>query len=233
MTPFYDDGVATLYHGDARDVLPAIRAELEPIVIITDPPYGIAYSSGWARDLVVSYVSDDGSIAGDADLSVRDDVLALVDGLWPGWPGLVFGSWRMPPPERTTMALVWDKGEAAGMGNLALPWKPNHEMVYVVGSDFRGSARRSGVLRADNLSRVSMGRRHPHEKPVKLLHQLLEGCPPEWIVVDPFAGSGTTLRAAKDYGRRCIGIEAEEKYCKVAAGRLGQDVLPFEETTCT
>ena len=221
MKPYYQDDAVTIYHGDCREV----TAWLEADVLVTDPPYGIDYSSGWARDLIWSDVyadAADGSIRGDLDLSARDDVLAL----WGGSPALVFGSLRAAFPAGWRQVLVWDKGEAAGMGDLRVPWKPNWEPVFVLG-EWRSDGRRSGVIRATNISRVSMGRVHPHMKPPELLRQLIECTPDGAVIADPFMGSGSTLRAAKDLGRKAIGVELEERYCEVAARRCAQEVLPL------
>jgi len=116
--------------------------------------------------------------------------------------------------------LTWDKGNWPGMGDLSLPWGPSTEEIYVLGSGFVG--KRSGtVIRKDRLTGNTV---HPNEKPVGLLHKLLNHCP-AGMVADPFCGSGSTLRAAKDLGRKSIGIEISEKYAELAARRLGQEVL--------
>ena len=69
---------------------------------------------------------------------------------------------------------------------------------------------------------------HYSQKPIKLITKLLLMAPTANLILDPFMGSGTTLRAAKDLGRRAIGIEIEERYCEIAANRLRQEVLSFE-----
>jgi site-specific DNA-methyltransferase (adenine-specific) len=110
------------------------------------------------------------------------------------------------------------------MGDLSIPWKPNWEEVYVIGIGFSGK-RTTGVLSGHTVvTWASKGRQHPNQKPVSLMRELINKCP-TGTIVDPFMGSGTTLRAAKDLGRKAIGIELEERYCEIAANRLRQEVL--------
>jgi DNA modification methylase len=216
--PYYDHGGIQIYHGDCRDVLPNIVAD----VLVMDPPYGIDYASGMTGHHGGTALP---GIAGDADTSLRDAVLAW----WGDRPALVFGTWKRPRPVGCRAVLVWDKGEHVGMGDLSLPWKPNTEEVYVLGRGFAGH-RGGSVLRsvaAVTWNSVGHGRYHPHEKPVPLMRELIVKCP-SGLVVDPFAGSGSTLRAAKDAGRRAIGIEIEERYCEIAAKRLAQEALLLE-----
>jgi DNA modification methylase len=209
MRPYYDHAGITIYHGDCREIMPGITAD----VLVTDPPYGIAYDSGRPRE--------DGnarSIKGDSDTSLRDWCLSQ----WVG-PALVFGTWRKPKPEGTRGVLIWDKGGALGMGDLSIPWKLDHEEIYIVGSGFVGSRDCGSVLRFP--PEQSMGRVHPHQKPIRMLKALLVKT--AGAVLDTFAGSGSTLVAAKDLGRKAIGIEIEERYCEIAAKRLSQEVLGF------
>jgi site-specific DNA-methyltransferase (adenine-specific) len=111
------------------------------------------------------------------------------------------------------------------MGNLALPWKPDYEMVFVFGQGFSANVRGSSVLTYS--WDVFRGRAlHPHQKPVALMRDLVGKCDAQTII-DPFMGSGSTLRAAKDLGRKAIGIEIDERYCEIAARRMGQEVLDF------
>jgi site-specific DNA-methyltransferase (adenine-specific) len=218
-TPYYEDDLVTLYHGDCREV----TAWLDADVLVTDPPYGRNVRLDYTRGDDPRKGSSpwkDAPIANDHDLSARDAALAA----WGDRPALVFGQWKMPKPEGTHTVLVWDKGEQAGMGNLSVPWKPNWEEIYVLGYGFSGK-RSTGVLSGFHLvSWASKGREHPNMKPTNLLEALITKCP-DGVVADPFAGSGSTLVAAKQLGRPAIGVELEEKYCEIAAKRLAQDTL--------
>ena len=178
-------------------------------VVVTDPPFGMAYRSGWSGS----------SVAGDEDCSARDSMLAA----WGDRPAVVFGRWSEPRPAGTRIRLVWDKGEWPGMGDLQMPWGPSDEEVYILGRGFQGK-RAGTVLRSNRIG--AQEALHPTEKPIALLQRLIQACPPGTIL-DPFMGSGTTLVAAKLEGRKAIGIEIEERYCAIAAKRLSQGVLPF------
>lgn len=202
MKPYYEDASVSIYHGDCLKMGGWINAD----VMVTDPPYGMGYDSGWSSR----------PIAGDADTKVRDAALQM----WGDKPALVFGRWDQPHPAESKLALVWDKGDWPGMGDLALPWGPSTEEIYVLGAGFIGK-RRGSVIRTNRIVGDSL---HPNEKPVGLLIRLLAHCP-YGVIADPFMGSGTTLVAAKQLGRRAIGVEIEERYCEIAANRLRQETL--------
>jgi len=213
MKPYYEDDLVTLYHGDCREV----TAWLEADVLVTDPPYGMAYESNRNRDKRNMKVGR--PIAGDNDLGARTAMLEA----WGDRPAIVFGTWRVERPAATKALLVWHKVGAGGMGNLSMPWLPTHEEIYVLGSGFEGK-RSDSVL---SFKPIMSGDRdrpdHPTPKPVALMERLI--LTTTGAVADPFAGSGSTLVAAKNLGRRAIGVELEERYCEIAARRLAQDTL--------
>jgi DNA modification methylase len=213
IKPYYDHAGITIYHGDCLEILPELG---QVDCVITDPPYGYSYSSSWGASWKNTVIKNDDSTF------VRDKVLSLI----PEIPWACFGSWRVRPPKETKTVLVWDKGPASGMGDLSIPWKCSFELICIGGVGWYGK-RDEGVLRGHVVPPSEpAGRRHPNEKPVSLIAALLRKAP-YGIVFDPFMGSGTTLRAAKDLGRRAIGIEIEERYCEIAAKRLSQEVLPL------
>lgn len=212
MQPYFQEDGITIYHGDCREIPPVVDAHC----LVTDPPYGIDYRTSRGGRWTQTAIEADGSTV------LRDAVLKE----WKDKPALVFGSWKVPAPFGTKMLLVWDKGDHVGMGDLSIPWKPCHEFIYVLGGGFTGR-RTTGVLRYNAPTPNFATQLHPTEKPLSLMVALIQKCP-AGTILDPFAGSGSTLVAAKDLGRKAIGIEIEERYCEAAANRLRQGVLTFE-----
>ena len=212
--PYYTDEQVTLYHGDCREITDWLAAD----VLVTDPPYGVAYVSNLNRDR--RNVKRGRPVAGDGDTSVRDAAVAA----WADRPALVFGRWDMPRPIGVRRRLIWDKGATVGMGDLSIPWGSSDEEIYVLGAGFVG--KRSGsVIRSQMLMSGDRERPdHPTPKPVGLMEALVAKCPPG-VVADPFAGSGATLLAARNQGRRSIGVEIDERYCELIARRMSQGVL--------
>ena len=228
MSIYYQDDYVTLYHGDC---LTEHREWLDADVLVTDPPYGMAYKSNKLNNTAPL-----SPIANDETTEVRDSALAA----WGDKPAVSFGTWRVQKPLGVKNVLVWDKGTDLGMGavaGVATPWGLSHEEVYILGqwpALIPGGRVREGgtpsrvpsVLRVAKPNNASADRvkGHPTPKPVPLMERLIERCPPG-VVADPFAGAGSTLLAAKNLGRRVIGVELEEKYCEIIAKRCQQEVL--------
>lgn len=214
MKPYYEDEFVTLYHADCLEY-PELWTVAD--VLVTDPPYGIAwkgtrYNTGTKRD----------SIANDMSTSIRDEVITLMSPK----PAIVFGSPLLPPPVGTKQVLVWRKPPDTGFMGVVGGFRRDWESIYLLNKWAVKPASRSGVIETGGtMNNYLTG--HPHAKPVELMATLLEGT--SGIIVDPFAGSGSTLVAAKALGRKAIGVELEEKYCEIAANRLSQEVLPLWE----
>lgn len=211
--PLYDDGRVTLYGGvGAGDILP--RLDVPDGVLITDPPYGISHAS--SRRGTSAWHGQ--QIAGDRTTDVRDDVLAW----WHPRPAIVFSSPKLPAPPGSTGRLVWGKWPL-GSGDLRVPYRPDMEDAHVIGFPWAdGLARTSSMLDYPPVqSTAKNGRLHAHQKPLPLMVELVGKT--TGTVIDPFAGSGTTLLAAKALGRRAIGIELDPAHAATAAARLADD----------
>lgn len=209
------DGV-TLYHADCRDILPY----LPPVdLVLTDPPYGIEQSEfrqslpdTKGRVLVDSIDGDDSS-----------DLAAWLLGWLGDTPAVVWGAQNWPEllPHKGRWC-CWDKrcnvrADRMLGSSFELAWENRRS-----GFNVMVRVQHGGVVNADH-KRFKRG--HPTQKPVALFAAILERYDKATTVLDPFAGSGTTGHACKDQGRRCILIEIEEKYCKVAARRLNVPTL--------
>lgn len=229
MKPYYDDGQCVIYHGDCRDVAPSLAPESVDL-LLTDPPYGMAFQSGWTAAKQV--VRSDGVRQGvrilrtalnELEPAFAPDMHALVFCHWESWPDFYDNLCHLFTIRN---ALVWSK-TGGGMGDLRHEYAKDYEIV-LFGARSRGrelnGIRRGAVLEH---KRVSGAARHvPFEKPVGLLRGFVERHTPlSALVLDPFMGSGPTLVAAKEAGRKAIGIEIEERYCEIAAKRLAQEVL--------
>ena len=216
---YYSDDSVVLLHGDCLEL-----ADLWTCadVLVTDPPYG---SGGMAKlyGRTLSAAGRGRIIASDETAEVRDAALAL----WADRPVLCFGTPRMAePPGGWDYRLVWDKREPGLNGG---PWRYTHESIFVRGDGWvRVNASSFSIISVPSGNGSPEKADHVHAKPVALMQKLISAAPPG-VIADPFAGSGSTLVAAKALGRRAIGVELEERYCEIAARRLSQGVLDFGE----
>jgi len=224
MKPYYEHKGITIYHGDCRDILPGLPAD----VIVTDPPYGVTCHD-WDR---IVHASE--WMVCPCAISTATEPYATE---------LINSS---PLPFK--FDLVWIKTITSNAVNAKRMPMRRHERVLVFGKYEWNPAKRKrtpeemsrlnktqrktmefatpdSVLDFDSVNCRSGERtKHPSQKPVELMRWLISSLS-FGLVLDPFMGSGTTLRAAKDLGRQAIGIEIEEKYCEIAAKRLSQEVL--------
>jgi len=217
LKPYYQDEAVTIYHGDCREIAPTIE---KPAVIVSDPPYGI----GWSRGVNNARASKQHSgILNDQDTSCRDEMLAI----FPDIPAVLFGSFYAPFPQNLKQVLVWKKPADSGLVGSVTGFRRDAEPIFLVGPWPVKTCQWSSVLSdSKGMSAVTSETGHPHTKPIGLLIQIIERVQ-GGVILDPFMGSGSTLRAAKDLGRRAVGIELDECYCETAARRMGQEVLNF------
>lgn len=238
MKPYYEDAAVTIYHGDCRDVLPG-TTHIDRV--LTDPPYG---TSAYEHDVAVSpelfaqFIAETRTAAvfGYAERLVAMCVAvgAAPDEWVTWWPTNTIGGSRRStklPRECEHIAVF---GEVPGARRLFRPRAADPATrARAIDRGHAADVCRLGDVWRDPSPGVGFNhhlRLHMNEKPIALMRKLVElTSEPADVLLDPFMGSGTTLRAAKDLGRRAIGIEIEERYCEVAAERCAQDVLDFGE----
>jgi tRNA G10 N-methylase Trm11 len=191
---------------------------------VTDPPYGIAYKhsgkgSPVAGRSIFSTVRHSEAVVGDDEIFDATFLLAFPE-------VIVWGANHFchSLPQDKGRWLVWDKADGRydvdSFGDAELGWHSEGRAARVFRYAWKGVY---CVKEGENNGR----RQHPTMKPLGLMRWCINLSKSTGLILDPFMGSGTTLRAAKDLGRKAIGIEIEERYCEIAANRLRQEVLQF------
>ena len=220
---YYSDELVTLYHGDCIELADKWTSA---DVLVTDPPYGVrwmarpgTYVGGPGKS--TSHIKD--AVAGDTSPALRDGALEA----WGVKPAIVFGSWRVARPGSVRSRLIWHK-QGSHPGPLNAAFMSNDEEIYVIGEGWRKSSPplRSVISTTEARSVEVAKIGHPTPKPVGLMETLIDRAP-AGVIADPFAGSGSTLVAARNLGRKAIGVELEERYCELIAKRLDQYALDF------
>lgn len=219
MKPYYHDKKSdiVIFLGDCREILPHLpKVDL----VLTDPPYGIKRDKGFegfggfggfGKPIMRRRFEDDTWDKERPNKCIFDQIIKK-SALSIIWGGNFFAD-ILP---QSTHWIFWDKLQT-------MPTFGDGEIAWT-NSD-RKSVKKV-VIEWNGLLGKESTRKHPTQKPLNLMLWCLENYAGNFIL-DPFMGSGTTLRAAKDLGRKAIGIEIEEKYCEIAAKRLEQEVFDF------
>jgi len=246
MKPYYEHGGITIYHGDCFDVLPSLRGIG---ALVTDPPYssGGAFRGDRMASTLTKYVSSDAAaqqtgIAFSGDNRDQRSFMAWCS-LWlnaarhacdHGATVACFTDWRQLPTMTDALQAggwvwrgvgVWSKKfgrpRAGGFSGACefLVWGTH-------GALLEHQSYPSGII--ESSAPATEDREHITQKPEVVMAWAMSNVRGGSLVLDPFMGSGTTLVAAKARSLPAIGIETEERYCEIAARRLGQEVLPWE-----
>lgn len=219
-SPFYSDDWVTIYHGDARDVLPT----LPEFVLVTDPPYGVdmgkTKGSGGKHGLKLEAYD---TIPDDYESWKRDVLPVIAEAVERSKRGAVFsGPHLQEQPKANAIGGVYCP---AGSGRHGWGFKTFLPVMFYGTAPNLQNGAKPNTLRS---SATAEKNGHPCPKPLEWMSWLIGLASEESdLIVDPFMGSGTTLRAAKDQNRRAIGIELSEHYCEIAANRMSQEVLNF------
>jgi len=225
MKPYYEDSAVTIYHGDCRLILPQLpKVDL----VLTDPPYGVELKGKRAKQ------RDGGVIARntpetyeDTPQYIADVVIPIITQCVVSFPAVVVtpgtrNMWKYPEPNDIG---CFFSAASTGMGAWGFTCMST---ILYYGKDpylAKGLGSRPnscGQTYPNDANKYE----HPCAKPIRMIHWLVSRCSLEGqLILDPFMGSGTTLRAAKDLGRKAIGIEICEAYCEIAAKRMSQTVF--------
>ncbi len=222
MKTYYEDSAVTIYHGDCRDILPNVSFD----VLVTDPPYGVDLGnhrdSGETRKDVGLKKRGYASYC-DTHENLKMIVVPIITkALKRCDRGVVFCAGHrihdFPRPDAVSGFFL-----PSGVGRTKWGFQNfAHFLLYGGAPDLHKGCHHTGWASTELCEKNG----HPCPKPKGWMHKVIDLATREGeTIFDPFMGSGTTLRAAKDLGRKAIGIEIEEKYCEIAANRMAQEVL--------
>lgn len=238
MKPYYDEDGITIYHGRCEDVIPLLPAV---DLVVTSPPYNLSGDGNkpnaqYFSNLKHGYGVHDDAMSSDDYREWQRRVLSLCwdrltdDGaiFYNHKPRVGGDRVRLPfdlIPDHLPLRqiITWDRG--SGFNRQFTYFVPSYEWLLLLAKPtFRINTRS-----VNDLWRIpfEIDTEHPAPFPLSLAKRAV-GSTDAGLILDPFVGSGTTLRAAKDLGRKAIGIEIEERYCEMAVNRLAQGVLVFE-----
>ena len=227
VAPYYRDDAVVIFNADCREIVPQMP---KACLLLTDPPYAHKHMDGGGFDAASRFYAG-GALDGlnDFDLSEYSDVLLA------SAPMMVAFCSRDLIPDYAALSRaskrkfdlhVWHKTNAIPF--TANTWKSDLEYIALIWSAKPGWKQCSQERHSKAyISGLCQDRSHPACKPIPLLTKYIEVFDVQTIL-DPFAGSGTTGRAAKDLGRKAVLIEREERYCEISAKRMAQEVLPLE-----
>lgn len=216
--PYHEEANITIYHGDCRQIVPLLgRFDL----LLTDPPYGIKQDRGMGvggydgfggrkRRTPKQYTGGWDKTRPDEDLLRLSLEACKMHIVWGG-------NYMTDMLPQMPKWLIWDKEQT-------MPTYSDAELAWTT---LPGVAVKMFRQCGAGLMAKEKSRQHPTQKPLALMLWCIQCAGPAQTILDPFAGSGTTGRAAKDLGKRAVLIEREERYCEIAARRLSQEVLPI------